>query len=67
MVQMNLYTKQKQTHKHREQICGCQGGREERVIDWEFGVSRCKLLHFHLISHSEVMKNKYFELDEMHL
>ena len=23
---MNLSTKQKQTHKHREQICGCQGG-----------------------------------------
>ena len=22
---MNLSTKQKQTHKHREQICGCQG------------------------------------------
>ena len=23
---MNLSTKQKQTHRHREQICGCQGG-----------------------------------------
>ena len=23
---MNLSTKQKQTHKHREQIRGCQGG-----------------------------------------
>ena len=21
---MNLYTKQKQTHRHREQTCGCQ-------------------------------------------
>ena len=30
MTQMNLPTKQKQTHRHREQICGCQGeeGRE---------------------------------------
>ena len=36
-------------------------------MDWEFEISRCKLLHLHLISHSEVMKNKYFELDEMHL
>ena len=26
MPQMNLFTKQKQTHKHREQTCGCQGG-----------------------------------------
>ena len=24
---MNLSKKQKQTHKHREQICGCQQGR----------------------------------------
>ena len=23
---MNLSSKQKQTHRHREQICGCQGG-----------------------------------------
>ena len=30
MAQMNLSTKQKQTHRHREQTCGCQGrgGRE---------------------------------------
>ena len=26
---MNLSTEQKQTHGHREQTCGCQGGREE--------------------------------------
>ena len=26
MAQMNSSTKQKQTHRHREQICGCQGG-----------------------------------------
>ena len=25
---MNLSMKQKQTHRHREQTCGCQGGRE---------------------------------------
>ena len=23
---MNLSTKQKQTHRHREQICGCEEG-----------------------------------------
>ena len=23
---MNFSTKQKQTHRHREQTCGCQGG-----------------------------------------
>jgi len=25
---MNLFTKQKQTHRHREQTYGCQGGGE---------------------------------------
>ena len=42
IAQMNLSIKQ--THRHREQICGCQGG-EGRGMDGEFGVSRCKLLH----------------------
>ena len=44
MTQMNLSTKQKQTHRHREQTCGCQVG-VERGMDWEFGVKRCKLLY----------------------
>ena len=26
MTQMNLSTKKKQTHRYREQTCGCQGG-----------------------------------------
>ena len=26
MIQMNLFTKQKHPHRHREQTCGCQGG-----------------------------------------
>ena len=26
MAQMNLSTKQKQTQRHREKTCGCQGG-----------------------------------------
>ena len=42
----NLFTKQKQTHSHREKDLwlpkrsGCGG-----VLDWEFGISRCKLLY----------------------
>ena len=31
MTQMNLSTKQKQTHRHREQTSGCQGGGGERA------------------------------------
>ena len=38
------YTKQKQTHRHREQTWGCQGGGRSGM-DGEFGVGRRKLLH----------------------
>ena len=45
MTQMNLSAKQKQTHRHREQTSGCQGvGAGGGGMDWEVGVSRCKLL-----------------------
>ena len=30
--------------------CGCQGGGRRSGMDWEFGVSRCKLLHLEWIS-----------------
>ena len=29
MAQINLPTKQEQTHRHRELACGCQGGGEQ--------------------------------------
>ena len=45
MAQMNLSTEKKQTHGLREQTYGCQGGGEGSGMDWEFGVTRCKLLH----------------------
>ena len=37
---MNIYTKQKQTHRHRKQTCVCQGAGGGK--DQEFGISRCK-------------------------
>ena len=43
---MNLSTEQKQTHRHREQTCGCQG---------EFGDSRCKLLHLEWVSNEVLL------------
>ena len=47
---MNLFTKQKQTHRQREQTCGYQGeGRGGSGMDWGFGVSRYKLLHLEWI------------------
>ena len=38
MAQMSLSTEQKETYRHREQICGCQGGGGGSRIDWEFGL-----------------------------
>ena len=45
MAQMKLSTKQRETHRHREQSCGCQGRDGGNGMDWEFGVSRHRLLH----------------------
>ena len=43
---MNLSMKQKQTHRHREQTCGYQGGGgSQGGLDWKFRASRCKLLY----------------------
>ena len=48
---MNVSTKQKQTHRHREQTCGCQvrgvglGG-----LDWVFEISRYKILYIERIN-----------------
>ena len=53
---MNLSMKQKQTHRYREQTCGCQGG--EGVggwMDWEFGISRCKLWYIGWINNSVLL------------
>ena len=47
---MNLSTEKKQTPGHGEQTCGCQRGGGGSGIDWEFRVSRCKLLHLEWIS-----------------
>ena len=52
---MNLPIKQKQIHRHREQICGCPGGGRGSRMDWEFGVSRCKLLHLKWISNEDLL------------
>ena len=51
LAQMNLSIKQKQTHRHREEACGCQGGfRGGRGMDWDFGIGRCEVLHLEWIN-----------------
>ena len=42
MTQMNLPMKQKQIHRYREHTGGCQSGRDEAGMNWEFGTSKCK-------------------------
>ena len=50
---MNLSMKVKQTHRHRDQTCGHQGGRGKRGgRDWESGISRCKLVYTEWINNS---------------
>ena len=49
------FMKQKQIHKHREQTCGCQGGWGRRGMEWEFGISRCKLLYIEWINNKVLL------------
>ena len=57
MAQINLHTKQKQAHRHREQICSWQGmGRREKDR-LGLAVGRCKLLHLELINKKVLMYN----------
>ena len=44
MTQMNLSTKQKQTHRQRKQTCACKG-EAGGGSDGESRISRCKLLY----------------------
>ena len=68
MTQMNLFTKQKQTHRCRERTCGCQGGGGRGGMDWEFGVNRCKLLYREWINNKVLLYStgnyiQYFEIN----
>ena len=48
--------KQKQTHRHRAQTCGCQGGGGVGGgMEWEFGISRCKLLYIEWINNKVLL------------
>ena len=55
MTQMNISTKHNQTHRHREQTRGCQEGRVRGGEDWEFGISRCKLLYIDWINNKVLL------------
>ena len=50
MTQTNLSRKQIENHGHRERTGGCQGGGGQGGMEWEAGVSRCKLLYIEWIN-----------------
>ena len=52
---MNLSIEKKQTHRLGVQSNGCQGGGGGSGMDWEFGVSRCKLLLLVWISNEKLL------------
>ena len=46
MIQVNLFTKQKQTHRYRKQIYSQQREKGQgQIINQEFGISKYKLLY----------------------
>ena len=49
---MNLSAKQKWTHEHREQIVVAKGEGVGEGMEWEVGVSKCKLLYIEWINNS---------------
>jgi len=44
IIQVNLFTKQKQIHRLRKQTCGYQRGKVVEGISWEFGTDIYTLL-----------------------
>ena len=45
-------------HGHGEQSRGCQGDGGESGMDDQFGISRCKLLHFEWISNELLLYSR---------
>ena len=53
-IQMNLFAKQKQIHRHRKQTYGFQRG-EGRGINQEFGIEIYKLLYIKQITNKNLL------------
>ena len=52
---MNLITKQKQTHRHRKQTYGYQGGKRKGGINQEYGIKRYTLLYIKQINNKDLL------------
>ena len=54
---MNVFTKQKQTHRHRKQTYGHQRGKVGGGINLEFGINRYTLLYIKQIINKDLLYN----------
>ena len=52
---MNLFAKQKQTHRRRKQTYGYQRGRERGGINWKYGINRCTLLYIKQVNNKDLL------------
>ena len=52
---MNLFTKQKQTRRLKEQTYGYQGGGWGKGIDWEFGIDMYTLLYLKQVTNKDLL------------
>ena len=57
IIQMNLFTKQKETHRLREGTCGCQGEGLGEGIVGEFGMDMYTLLYLKWITKNCLLYN----------
>ena len=55
MAQMNLFTKQKQSHRRRKQTYGYQGGKGGGGINWEIGIDIYTLLCIKQITNKDLL------------
>ena len=62
MAEMNFSVKEKQTHRHVPQTCGCQGGGGWRRDGLEFGASRCKLVYIEWINSKVLAQGTRFNI-----
>ena len=52
---MNLFTKQKQSHRCRKQTYGYQGGKQRRGINWETEIDKYTLLCIKWITNKDLL------------
>ena len=55
MMQMNLFTKQKLSHRCRKQICGYQ--REKGGINWDIGTDIHTLLYIEQVTNKNLLNS----------